>query len=212
MKKRRSIPALAFCSALLFAFGGCQTPAPEEPSQEDQLSSTEAIYLETIASLEAQLREEREAHYISESQYKAQLEDLQNRLDRLSSIQKDPEADTLVFTYRLEENNAIITGYSGGATLLTIPSELDGYPVVGIGDRAFEGSEIAAIVLPEGLVSVGWFAFYNCQDLINITLPDSVSTIGYAAFDGSPGVSVVCPSGSYAERYAQSYGLYCITT
>ena len=211
MKKGRSIPALAFCSALLFTFGGCQTTAPEAPSQEEQ-SSTEAIYLETIAALESQLRDEREAHYISESQYKAQLEDLQNRLDRLTSIQRDPEADTLVFTYRLEDNNAIITGYSGEATLLTIPSELDGHPVTGIGDRAFEGSNIAAIVLPEGLVSVGWFAFYNCLELINITLPDSVSTIGYAAFDGSPGVSVVCPSGSYAERYARSYGIPYITS
>jgi hypothetical protein len=112
----------------------------------------------------------------------------------------------------LEDGNAIITGYSGEATLLTIPSELDGHPVAGIGDRAFEDSAIAAIVLPEGLSSIGWFAFYNCLELVNVTLPDSVSTIGYAAFDGSPAVSVVCPSGSYAERYARSYGIPYITS
>ena len=212
MKKRKSVSALALCTALLLTLGGCRASTPEVPSEEDDQSNSEALYLETIATLEEQLREERESHYITESQYKAQLEDLQNRLDRLSSIQRDPEADALVFTYRLEEDSAIITGYSGEATLLTIPSELDGHPVVGIADRAFEGSEIAAIVLPEGLVSVGWFAFYNCLDLVNITLPASVSTIGYAAFDGSPSVSVVCPSGSYAERYARSYGIPYITS
>jgi hypothetical protein len=115
--------------------------------------------------------------------------------------------DELVFSYRLESGKAIVTGYKGSSTLVTIPATLDGYPVVAIGERAFEGQRIAAVILPEGLEAIGWFAFYGCEKLIDVSIPESVTSIGYAVFDGCEGVSIICPIGSYAEQYATSYGL-----
>ena len=208
MKGRNARRLLALGTAC-FLLTGC---APEP--QQSITNTEKEEYLTTIATLEAALQEEREAHYITQTQYQAQLEDLQQRLDKLSALPGTGEPDTeeLIFRYRVENGGAVITGYSGSATLLTVPATLDGYPVMGIGERAFEGTKIAAIVLPEGLESIGWFAFYGCLELVNITIPASVSAIGYAVFDGCPDVTVVCPDGSYAERYARSYGLPYIKT
>lgn len=206
MKAKHAKRLLALGAALVL-LTGCAPEPQEQPSTEAE------TYLATIATLEAELEKEREAHYITQTQYKAQVEDLQQQLDKLSALPDTDgtQSEELTFRYRVENGGAVITGYSGSAKLLTVPAELDGHPVTGVGERAFEGAEIAAIVLPDGVSSVGWFAFYGCTELVNITIPASVTAIGYAVFDGCPDVTVVCPADSYAARYARSYGLSYIT-
>ncbi len=53
-----------------------------------------------------------------------------------------------------------------------------------IGAYAFHNSGITAIVLPEGLQTIGENAFYNCYNLSVVTLPDSLQTIEQYAFYG----------------------------
>jgi len=56
--------------------------------------------------------------------------------------------------------NAEITGYRGDNRDLRVPSELGGYPVTSIGVRAFRNkSRLSSVTLPEGLKSIGHFAF-----------------------------------------------------
>ena len=44
-----------------------------------------------------------------------------------------------IYTYTLDDaNRATITGYSGSATALYIPGEIDGHEVVAIEERAFQ--------------------------------------------------------------------------
>ena len=116
------------------------------------------------------------------------------------------------FHYQLRNNKAVITGFEGSATLINVPATLDGYPVFAIGERAFEGKSITAIVLPEGVESIEWFAFYNCTALADVTLPNSITSIGYAVFDGCPDVTLICAQDSYAAEYAKSYGLPTVIT
>ena len=169
-------------------------------------------YQARIAELEAELQKQKEERYISDSAYAATIQELQSKLDALlpdvetGITQTEPNND-LIFCYRLENGKAIVTDYKGSSTLVTIPSALDGHPVVGIGERAFEGKKVAAVILPEGLEAIGWFAFYGCTSLIDVSIPKSVSSIGYAVFDGCENVSIICTAGSYAEQYAISYGL-----
>ena len=138
---------------------------------------------------------------------------LEEKLAQLNAKEDLPLGEERVeFRYRLENGGAIITGYRGECALLTVPQTLDGYPVIAIGERAFEGATFSAVILQEGVSSIGWFAFYGCENLINVTLPESVSSIGYAVFDGCGDLSVYCSAGSYAARYAQSYGLTLVTT
>ena len=203
---------LILVMALALFFCGCaQASDKESPTAEDK--STE--YLEKIAKLEAEIEQARAEFSENEALYKQTIIDLQAKLAVLSATQTPPtdtEEESVRFRYRVEDGRAIITGYEGNVALLNVPDTLDGYPVISISERAFEGASITAVTLPEGIHDVGWFAFYNCHNLINITIPQSVCSIGYAVFDGCGALTVYCPAGSYAARYAQSYGLSLVTS
>ena len=199
---------MLLCAMLLASCAKSAVPSDNVLNTENG----EEAYQTRIAALEAELQKQKEERYISDAAYTATIKELQSKLDALSpdgeaSSTQTETGDELVFRYRLENGKSIVTGYKGSSTLVTIPSTLDGYPVIAIGERAFEGQRIAAVILPDGLEAIGWFAFYGCETLIDVTIPTSVTSIGYAVFDGCENVSIICASGSYAEQYAASYGL-----
>lgn len=214
MKKKKFATYAALLVLLLSQLTGCAQETVQD--SEPAVTNEGEDYKARIAELEAELQKQKEERYISDAAYTATIQELQGKLDALAP---DIEADStqieagseLVFRYRLENGKAIVTGYTGTSTLVTIPTALDGYPVIAIGERAFEGQKIAAVMLPDGIEAIGWFAFYGCEQLIDVSIPTSVTSIGYAVFDGCESVSIVCASGSYAEQYAISYGLPHIT-
>ncbi|MBR0464228.1 MAG: leucine-rich repeat domain-containing protein [Clostridia bacterium] len=61
--------------------------------------------------------------------------------------------------------------------------------------------------IPDGVKSIGYKAFANCYRLGSVSIPASVTYIGEDAFAESPNVSVVAPSGSYAESYCRARGI-----
>lgn len=76
-----------------------------------------------------------------------------------------------------------ITDYTGSATELAIPSELDGYTVTSIDGYAFSYcTSLTSITIPDSVTSIGNYAFYGCTSLTSITIPNSVTSIGYNAF------------------------------
>ena len=55
--------------------------------------------------------------------------------------------------------------------------------VTSIGDYAFEGcSNLTTITIPEGVTSIGYDAFDNCSNLTSINIPNGVTSIGEDAF------------------------------
>ncbi len=87
--------------------------------------------------------------------------------------------------YSISDDEVTITNYRGSATELTIPSTIEGYPVTYICDYAFwECDSLTSITLPEGVTSIGVWAFHDCTSLASITLPESVTSIGGGAFWG----------------------------
>ena len=115
-----------------------------------------------------------------------------------------------VYKYSLDEDgNATITGYSGSVSALAIPQTIDGHKVVAIGERAFKGTCLVNVTIPDtvteigdstfaeckqlssvqlsnNLTILGKFAFGNCTSLTSIWIPKSLKTADTSAFSGSP--------------------------
>lgn len=51
-----------------------------------------------------------------------------------------------------------------------------------IGEYSFQSSGITSLVIPEGVIEIGKYAFYQCKDLTSITLPRSLERIEDSAF------------------------------
>ncbi len=116
----------------------------------------------------------------------------------------DDEADNdKTITYKLNEfDEAIITSYKGGEAFVEIPAEIDGYPVVAIGDGAFYNlSSIEEAVIPEGVIEIGKRAFESCKNLQTITVAGTVKRIGSNAFNGCISLKDFTISGSSALNY-----------
>ena len=89
-----------------------------------------------------------------------------------------------IYTYTLDDaNRATITGYSGNATALYIPDEIDGHEVVAIGDRAFQNrTDLRTVMIPDSVTEIEAYSFNNCTNLSNVTLSKSLKYMGGRAF------------------------------
>lgn len=86
-----------------------------------------------------------------------------------------------------------LTGGKEGVQRLFIPEEIEGIPVKAIGNSAFaRRKELEEAVLPEGIYSLGRYAFYNCTGLQKLTLCDGVE-------DYYDGVIKQCENLSFVE-------------
>ena len=113
------------------------------------------------------------------------------------------------YTYELKNNFAILTEYKGSDEHVVVPGAVDGYMVIALADRTFSECNVRSVTLPATIESIGWFTFYGCDQLEKVTLPAKLSSIGYASFDGcAPTLCLYVESGSYAERFADSFGLW----
>lgn len=72
-------------------------------------------------------------------------------------------------------------------------SELSEYTIdegiTEIGEFAFARSGLTSVTIPEGVTKIGYGAFYHCDKLSEVILPDSVTEIDLYAFDQTPWVT-----------------------
>lgn len=111
------------------------------------------------------------------------------------------------YTYSVSNGKATITGYSGSATSLKIPSELDGYTVVSIGKYALGMcSSLTSVTIPDTVVTIGYGAFIGSSNLISITIPNSVVSIDDYAFLYCTSLSKVSMGNSVKTIGYSSFG------
>ena len=62
----------------------------------------------------------------------------------------------------------------------------DSNPLCGGGNLYLNKNLVTNLIIPDGVTSVGSYAFYGCSGLTSITIPDSVTSVGDSAFSGCP--------------------------
>ena len=85
----------------------------------------------------------------------------------------------------LDDGTVEITDYKGSDTNLVIPSEIDGKKVTSVGISAFYYCEsLTNIEIPDSVTNIGDGAFMCCTNLTEVKIPNSVTSIGSYAFTG----------------------------
>lgn len=98
--------------------------------------------------------------------------------------------------YIVEDREIKITGYIGVSTDVVIPSAIGDIPVTSIGQEAFRGSSIRSCVVPNCVKDIASFAWADCRNLEEISLPYFVHDIGNYAFENCTSLRrVVLPKG-----------------
>ncbi len=78
----------------------------------------------------------------------------------------------------------ILVGYNGTETDLVLPSyitKINNYAFYNDGMSLYKHS-LRSVVIPDGVASIGDYAFYWCESLGSVEIPDSVTSIGNYAF------------------------------
>ena len=97
------------------------------------------------------------------------------------------------FEYEFDSDGKVIyiSKYIGTSDAVTIPSKIEGYPVVFlkgivedgiVSQGAFENCAIKTIVMPDSVVSIGVDAFKNCEQLTSVSISKQCKTISNGAF------------------------------
>ena len=87
------------------------------------------------------------------------------------------DADGYIFTPNdVQASSYCIVGYEGSETELILPETYKGKPVTKVGDRAFKGSNITYMTIPDCYTSIGTEAFADCPDLVYLFMGDGVTS------------------------------------
>ena len=90
-----------------------------------------------------------------------------------------------------------------GLKSVTIPKG-----ITSIESHVFENCTcLTSVTIPESVTSIGNYTFSSCTELKKITISDNVTSIGDGTFNGCTNLVIYGKSGSYAEQYANDYGI-----
>ncbi len=117
------------------------------------------------------------------------------------------DADGYVFY--VDETDCYLVAYRGSQTELTLPETYEGQAYE-IYQYAFAYHyNLTSITIPDSVTSIGFGEFFRCTSLTSITIPDGVTSIGDNAFYGCKSLTSVYYTGTLEEWKAikiNSYG------
>lgn len=210
MKKTATV---ILSAALILALSSCASG--QDPALSAMTSKMNA-YESTVSTLADKLIEIQQSQAAAKQESDKKLAELTEKLEKLENkapgnstgAPTQPETSDQGFKYIVSDGVASITGYDGDQKKIVIPASINGYRVASIADGAFEGSKLTDVIISDGIEYIGWFAFGNCSALKSITIPSSVTSIGYGALGTAEAAPFIyCHADSFALSYAKSYGL-----
>ena len=156
------------------------------------------------------------------------LDEYKARWNEMTNIQPEPiEVNGLYYSIDTDKLNATVLPHPKGdggydpLVNITVPEAIEVYDMTfsvdTIGEEAFRYCEdILSVSLPNSLVCIDGYAFYNCTAMTEVNIPDGVTSIGDRAFMECKKMSSftipahVATIGSYA--FASCSGLTSITS
>ena len=74
------------------------------------------------------------------------------------------------YHYEFNDTGITITEYGGKERNVVVPEQIDGFDVTGIGIRAFAGTNILSVVIPESVTMIDIYTFLNCEKLKSVVI------------------------------------------
>jgi uncharacterized repeat protein (TIGR03803 family) len=111
------------------------------------------------------------------------------------------------FNYTIVNGSVNITGYTGSGGSEIIPDTINGFPVVTIGDSAFQfKTSLTSVTISTNVIKIGNNAFYGCSSLTNVSMPQGLTSIGNNAFQSCSSLPQVLIPGSVTNIGTQAFG------
>ncbi len=86
------------------------------------------------------------------------------------------------YVFMTWEGKYYLVKYIGTDTVIVLPEKYNGNDYAIYNYAFYNCDGLTSITIPEGVTSIGDYAFYNCYGLTSITIPSSVISIGDYAF------------------------------
>ena len=115
-----------------------------------------------------------------------------------------PWTDEADFIYKKVSGFAVITGYTGKAQQICVPSTLGGLPVRTIREQAFADTECKTVILSPGIHEVEKWAFRNSR-LEQLYIYDDLEKISDYAFQGCAMLRTLHINAIEAPAYSGNY-------
>ena len=135
----------------------------------------------------------------------SEIDHVFNDWNECSVCEKIIATEGVLYRISEDETYAEVIGYEGTATKVRIADAYNGLPVKNIVANAFYNKyKIVSVIIPNSVTSIGYAAFADCDNLTSVVIGDSVEIIDAAAFSYCRSLtSVVIPDsvttiGSYA--------------
>jgi len=119
------------------------------------------------------------------------IDTAQSAADEKSKKFTDANEKDLVITKT--GKGAVIKRYRGKNKNIRLPSEIKGMPVIGISDKAFFNKGLINVIIPDSVTTIGESAF-AANNLTSVTISNGVTTIGDYAFTKNYISSITIPN------------------
>ena len=103
------------------------------------------------------------------------------------------------FIYTRTEEGMLISKYIGNLYDVEVPAEINGVPVIGIADGAFQNNvNVRRVILPMTVKTIGDWAFAYMDSLEYIKIPFGLNHLGSSAFAGDGSIrEIIIPRGLF---------------